>query len=139
LGGYTYMDPVSLRWNPAKDTLVNTSHENILKYRYRNIAKFDGEVTYKKFSFGVSMRYNSFMENIDKIFEEATIALPGIKEYRDRFHRSDWVFDMRVAYQLSKEAKVSFVVNNVFNYEYTQRPADVQPPVNFAVQVSIKF
>lgn len=139
LAGYTYMNPVSLRWLPSRDTLVNSSSENILKYRYRHIAKFDGEIGYKKFSFGMSMRYNSFMENIDKIFEQATVALPGIKEYRERFHTGDIVFDSRLMYQINDKARISFITNNVFNRETTSRPADVQPPRSFSVQVILKF
>ncbi len=136
LAGYTYMDPQSLRWNPAKDTLFQTSTENILKYRYRHIAKFDCEAGYKKFSFGTSMRYNSYMENIDKFFEQ---ALPGIKAYRDRFHTGDIVFDTRIMYQVTDHAKVALITNNVFNREYTSRPADVQAPRNFVFQVTLKF
>ncbi|MCX6310718.1 MAG: TonB-dependent receptor [Bacteroidetes bacterium] len=136
LAGYTYMDPVSLRWNPAHDTLFATSNQNILKYRYRHIGKFDAEATYKKFSFGASMRCNSRMENIDKFFEQ---ALPGIKAYRQRFHTGDVVFDTRIMYQLTDRARISFIVNNVLNREYTSRPADVQPPRNFVFQVMLKF
>jgi len=136
LAGYTYMDPVSLRWNPAHDTLFATSTENILKYRYRHIGKFDAEATYKKFSFGASMRCNSRMENIDKFFEQ---ALPGIKAYRDRYATGDLVFDTRVMYQLTDRARIAFITNNLLNREYTSRPADVQPPRNFVFQVVIKF
>jgi iron complex outermembrane receptor protein len=139
LAGYTYMDPVSLRWDPAKDTLAQTSHENILKYRYKHIAKFDGEATYKKCSFGVSMRYNSYMQNIDWIFENAPALLPGIKEYREKHHTGDIVFDARAMYQLTDRARIALIANNVFNREYTSRPADVQPPRNFVLQVVIKF
>lgn len=136
LAGYTYMDPQSLVYNDSLDTLKNTAKYNILKYRYKHIAKFDGEITYKKFSFGLSMRYNSFMENIDKFFE---LALPGIKNYRDRFNQGDLVFDTRIMYQINKEVRVSMITNNVFNREYTSRPADVKAPRNFAVQLMVKF
>lgn len=139
LAGYTYMDPVSLRWNPKHDTLFQTSKENILKYRYRHIGKIDIEATYKKFSFGASMRCNSRMENIDKIFEDATIVLPGIKAYRDRYNTGDLVFDARAMYQLTDHVRIAFLVNNVLNREYTSRPADVQPPRNFVFQAVVKF
>ena len=136
LAGYTYMDPVSLRWDPAHDTLFQTSTKNILKYRYRNIGKFDAEATYKKFSFGVSMRCNSRMENIDKFFVE---ALPGIKDYMNQYNTGAVVFDGRVMYQVTDHVRVSFIVNNALNREYTQRPADVMPPRNFVFQATVKF
>jgi iron complex outermembrane receptor protein len=136
LAGYTFMDPQSLRWNPERDTLFQTSTENILKYRYRHIGKFDCEAGYKKFSLGASMRCNTRMENIDKFFEQ---ALPGIKAYRDRFMQGDLVFDTRLMYQLTDRARVSLIVNNLLNREYTSRPADVQAPRNFVFQVMLKL
>ena len=145
LAGYTYMDPVSLNWNAQRDTDINvspsagTSHENILKYRYKHIAKFDAEASYRKFSFGASMRYNSFMENIDKIFVEAYTVVPGIAAYRAKHNTGDIVFDARMMYQLTDRARIALVANNVFNREYASRPADVQPPRNFTFQVVIKF
>jgi outer membrane receptor protein involved in Fe transport len=87
------------------------------------------------------MRYNSFMENIDKFFVDPFFSsvLPGVAEYRKRFHNGDIVFDNRISYQLNKVAKISLVANNIFNNETTSRPADVLPPRNFALQVSLKF
>lgn len=136
LAGYTYMDPRSLNYNDSLDTLLNTVKYNILKYRYRHIAKFDCEVSYRKFSFGLSMRYNSFMENIDKFFED---ALPGIKPYRERFDQGDLVFDSRIIYRINDMFRVSLITNNMLNREYTSRPADVKAPRNFAVQLMVKF
>lgn len=139
LAGYTYMNPISLDFDPAHDTLFNTSKENILKYRYKHIAKADVQLNYKKWSFGVSMRYNSFMENLDKFFYSAGYLVGGIKEYRERFHTGDIVFDHRISYQVNDMFRVALVTNNVFNREYTSRPADVQAPRNFAVQLVVKF
>ncbi len=139
--GYTYMNPISLDFNLKTDTLKNSSTQNILKYRYRHIAKADIEFCYKKFAIGFSMRYNSFMENIDKFFVDPFFSsiLPGVAAYRARFHSGDIVFDNRISYQLNKVAKISLVANNIFDTETTSRPADVLPPRNFALQVSLKF
>jgi outer membrane cobalamin receptor len=141
MAGYTYMDPISLDFNYKRDSATNSSTQNILKYRYRHIAKADVELSYKKFAVGVSMRYNSFMENIDHFFVDPLFAhiLPGIAEYRQRFHNGDIVFDNRISYQLNKKAKISIITNNMFNRETTSRPADVLPPRNYALQISVKF
>jgi outer membrane cobalamin receptor len=136
LAGYTFMDPISLRWNPAIDTLVNTSTNNILKYRYRHIAKFDAEAGFMKFSLGASIRYNSYMENIDKVFNT---ALPGIEAYRDVHNTGDVVFDGRLMYRISDKVRISFLVTNFMNREYVSRPADVQAPRTFAMQLVLKF
>ena len=141
MGGYTYMNPISLDFDLSKDTMKNSSMENILKYRYRHIAKGDIQLSYKKFAIGFSFRYNSFMENIDKFFVSPYYAslLPGIADYRLHHHHGDIVFDNRISYQLNKVAKISLVSNNIFNNETVSRPADVMPPRNFALQVSLKF
>lgn len=139
LAGYTYMNPQSLIFDLAKDTLVNTSKENILKYRYRHIAKADVELVYKKIAFGTSMRYNSFMENIDRFFYDATALLGGIKEYREIYNTGDLVFDSRISYQVNKNLKAALIGNNIANREYASRPADIQAPRNFTFQVMMKF
>jgi len=137
--GYTYMDPQSLTFDLAKDTLVNTSKENVLKYRYRHIAKADVELSWRKFMIGGSMRYNSFMENIDAFFYNASYLLGGIKEYRERFNTGDFVFDTRISYQLNTNVRIALVTNNIANREYASRPADVQPPRSFTLQAVMKF
>jgi outer membrane cobalamin receptor len=136
LAGYTWMNPVSLRFNPAQDTLINSTPENILKYRYRHIAKFDAEWKYKSLALGMSMRYNSFMENIDQVFET---LIPGVKDYRTENEHGDLIFDARILWQMNDVARLSLIGNNIFNREYSSRPADLQPPRNVALQVQLKF
>lgn len=139
LAGYTYMDPRSLEFNDSLDTLYSTANYNVLKYRYRHIAKFDCEVTYKKFSVGLSMRYNSYMEAIDKIFEQLDIIVPGIKDYRAIHNKGDLQFDSRIMYRVNETLRFSLITNNLFNRECTSRPADVLAPRNFALQIQLKF
>jgi outer membrane cobalamin receptor len=139
--GYTYINPISLDFNLAKDSLTNSSKENVLKYRYKHIAKGDIEFSYKGFSVGFSMRYNSFMENIDQFFVNPFFSsvLPGIAEYRKNHPNGDLVFDNRISYQLSKMTRISLITNNMFDAEVSTRPGSVLPPRNFALQVSVKF
>ena len=139
LAGYTYMDPRSLAYNDSLDTLFSTANYNVLKYRYRHIAKFDCEVSYGKFSVGLSMRYNSFMEAIDKVFVQLQNIVPGIGPYRDVHNKGDLQFDNRIMYRVNETLRVSLITNNLFNRETTSRPADVLAPRNFALQVQLKF
>src|SRR6218665_1030881 len=60
--GYTYINPIQTDFDQAVDTAKGTTTKNILKYRYQHTAKGDIELGYKRFSFGVSCRYNSYME-----------------------------------------------------------------------------
>jgi len=134
--GYTYIVPIKTDFNEARDTALGSTTVNVLKYRWRHTAKSDIEFGYKKAMFGFSCRYNSYMENIDRFF---LYAIPGIREYRDKNKDGDWVFDARLSYQVHKSARVAFIVNNIFNREYISRPADLQAPRSFAVQLSVKI
>jgi outer membrane receptor protein involved in Fe transport len=135
--GYTYMDPIQLDFDPAEDTLKNSANYNILKYRYKHLFKGDVEVNPGAWMVGMSARYNSFMENIDAVFESD--FLPGVKHYRDMHDYGDWVFDLRVGYRVTKQFRVSVITRNLFNHEYMERPADMQPPRNYALQLNIKL
>ena len=141
--GYTYMNPISLNTDSLYQSTFSDTSGNILKYRFNHLAKLDVEVTYKKYSAGISMRYGGFMRNIDKVFEEpiagSTYILPGLKQYREVYNKGNLVFDARLGYKLNDTYRFGFMVNNLFNSEYTSRPGDIQPPRNFSVQVQMKF
>jgi iron complex outermembrane receptor protein len=79
------------------------------------------------------------MENIDRFFEEPLSGIKGIKQYRKDHSDGDIVFDGRIALQVNKITKVGFIVNNLFNHEYMGRPADMQAPRTYALQVALKF
>ena len=115
MAGYTFMNPIPLT---PEDTLYlaqgtdpitynnSSSDPTILKYRYKNIAKLDFEVTYKKLSMGGSFRYNDFMQNVDKVFTEEFIGgddgmIPGINSAREKFEGGDFIIDSRIAYRLN--------------------------------------
>ena len=89
------------------------------------------------------MRYNSFMRNIDRIFEEeiipGTSILPGLKEYRQIYNGGNLVFDFRLGYKFNDKYRLGLMCNNIFNAEVTSRPGDIQPPRNYQIQVQMKF
>jgi iron complex outermembrane receptor protein len=140
--GYTYMNPISLNNDPSYTIYNSDSTTNMLKYRFNHLAKADIEANWKSFSFGLSNRYNSFMRNIDKVFEESILGtniLPGLKEYRKKFNKGNLVFDVRLGYKINENFRIGLIANNIFNAEYTSRPGDIQPPRNFMAQLQMKF
>jgi iron complex outermembrane receptor protein len=144
--GYTYMNPISLNQDPTYRISFSDSTSNMLKYRFKHLVKLDIQATYKKFSLGISLRYNSFMKNIDLMFEEPILTeagqqfiLPGLKEYRKNNSNGALVFDSRFIYHITKEMKLNLIVNNLFNAEYVSRPADLQAPRNFLIQLQYAF
>lgn len=144
--GYTYMNPISLNKDTTYRLSFSDSTSNMLKYRFNHLAKLDLQATYKKFSLGFSARYNSFMSNIDLMFVNpiltengAQYILPGLYEYRKKFNKGSLVFDTRFMYSITKEFKLNMIVNNIFNAEYVSRPADLQAPRNFILQLQYAF
>ncbi len=142
LMGYTYMNPVTKNTDSLYRETFSDSASNMLKYRFRHMAKFDMQATYKGFSLGGSMRMNSFMSNIDATFEDGVLGtqiLPGLKEYRKANNGMTFVFDARIGYEYKTHYRIGFMINNILNAEYSSRPGDVQPPRTFLVQLQYKF
>lgn len=141
--GYTYMNPISLNNDPAYTATFSDSGTNILKYRFKHLVKFDLEATWKGFSLGMSSRFNSYMTNIDAIFENeivpGTTILPGLKQYREENNKGALVFDLRTGYKFAEHYRVGFIINNLLNAEYVTRPGDIQAPRSFVVQLQMKF
>lgn len=140
--GYTYMNPISLNNDPKYRSNFSDTTVNILKYRFKHLAKADIEAEYKKVSLGFSARYNSFIANIDRVFEdpiEGIYILPGLKKYRAAHRKGALVFDARIGYDINKYYRIGFVVNNLFNTEYMGRPGDIQAPRSYVAQLQLKF
>ncbi len=150
--GYTYMNPISL--NPDSTYIYGTTgiggfsdtSSRMLKYRFNHLAKADIEANYKKLSFGISCRYNSFMHNIDGVFiqdldptSKELYILPGLRAYRETYNRGNLVFDARIGYRINDKYRVGFIANNFLNAEYSSRPGDIQAPRNFIIQLQMKF
>lgn len=140
--GYTYMNPISLNNDSIYRLSFSDENSQILKYRFNHLAKADVEATWKKISLGFSMRYASYMSNIDAIFEDGiagTQILPGLKKYRTENNKGALVLDTRFGWKITSSIRLGFIVNNLLNAEYVTRPEDVQAPRNFMVQLQVKF
>jgi len=125
-----------------KDSLQKTE---ILNYRSLYTAKLAFELSYKKFTLGGNYRYNSFIVNMDKIFLgtdpqfPGVEVVPGVARFRELHGNGDYIIDGHLAYQATKIFKISFIVKNLLNRAYIERPAYLEPPRNFTLQVGIRF
>lgn len=135
LAGYTYISPKFKEFTEAID-LSSSADYNVLKYRFRHTAKADIESKFKQFSVGGSFNYRSKMEAIDEIFNA---LIPGVKDFREAHNNGDWTLDARISYQLSRQAKLGFICKNVFNREYTVRPAIIEAPRNYTLKYTHEF
>jgi iron complex outermembrane receptor protein len=138
LCGYTWIDPIQLDFDPEKDTVKNSANYNVLKYRYRHTFKGDIEFNPGDFLAGMSVRYNSFMENVDAVFESDG-TIPGVKHYRTIHDYGDWVVDLRLGYRVTSHFRFLLNVKNLFNHEYMGRPADMQPPRSYTIQFDMRI
>ena len=153
LGGYTYTEPISLSPeyaygltdNGQPATYLSTSSspdssEQILKYRFKHLVRFDTEATYKKLSLGLSARYNSKTENVDKAFVDLDVLgiLPtGIDYWLEERNNGDVVFDARIAYKITPKIRGSLIVNNLLNREYALRPLSIESPRLTTLQLAL--
>jgi iron complex outermembrane receptor protein len=148
--GYSYIDPQQLSFDSLYITKVGTANfmgsdsSDFLKYRYKHTLKADIEFEFRKIALGMSMRYHSRMVNIDKIFVSGILDLAfgqslGIAHYREHRTKGDAVFDLRTKYRINSSLNLSFVVKNLFNHIYMERPADMQAPRTYVIQAGLSF
>ncbi|MBL0342258.1 MAG: TonB-dependent receptor [Bacteroidetes bacterium] len=158
LMGYTYILPQTLEPNkvfatdnpadgilPTPLTYTGTStdtSDNILKYRFRHLFKADVEIKFSNIAAGMSVRYYSFMENIDKTFydlDEPYLLPTGIEQYRADNHDGSLVFDARFSYQVRQSLTIGIVINNLANLQYSLRPLKIESPRTIALQLTSRF
>lgn len=150
MAGYTYIIPTYLDWNKIEEG--SSAEFNILKYRFRHMFTSSWDVNLRGIDLGVSARYFSFMENIDALFE---VFIPGLTDYRisrqktesidntkKGQYKGDFVLDVRAGYTFKKNKnsyKISGIVNNVLNKEYSIRPGLVEAPLTYTLRLDFQF
>ena len=161
--GYNYIVPKSLNpdyvyWEGVNGLGQDTSYtfsatslnpeSGILKYRFLHNVKADVELTlFKKLSIGVSAKYFSKMENMDRViesFEEFTEDLYFVQniEYMDYYNSTrhgNLIFDARIGYKLTPKHKIAIISSNVGNKVYSLRPLKIEPPRTIMLQYSFKL
>ena len=158
LVGYTYTMPQALNPNEIyytnyesstgktrEYTYNNTStdtYKNVLKYRIQNLVKSDLQFTYKKrLSAGVTGRYYGYMRNIDIFLYQLDTPgamHSGIQNYRQQHHDGNFIMDCRLGYAFGI-FKVSVLVNNLMNTEYSLRPITVEATRTTSLQVLVNI
>lgn len=160
--GYTYTLPISLDTNyvfgqnvikknnvfpVAYDTIAisysNTSvnaggDPGILKYRIQHLINWDIQLSYKKWSAGVTGRYYSTMRVVDQFLFSAGSNFGDLPGYFQRVGDGAWVFDLRLGYDW-KWGRIGFIMENIGNTTYSVRPLGVAAPRLTTIQVGFKF
>jgi len=160
--GYNYIMPKSLEpdyvfatvnytGNPIEFSYRTTSinpEKNILKYRFLHAIKADVAFNYKRFSIGLSMKYYSKIENLDKAiadFEHATGSTGGSLQpikYMNYFYNhnnGNFIMDIRISYEFLEKHKIALISNNVTNRWYSLRPLKAEPMRTIMLQYTLKL
>lgn len=137
--GYSFTMPYNTdtlidAWK-KKESLTNKD-ARILDYRNIHSFKADIEATYKNVSLGISFLYNSY---VNRLPTSAAGFAPGIFDYRELHNKGAFVLDTRLAYTINEKVRLSFIAKNLLNSEYMLRAGFLEPPRNYAMQVSYEF
>lgn len=152
--GYTHTVPVSTTPEQAYASSMSTTgatvdvsyastssntEGNVLKFRVEDLFRSDLGVSWKRFSGGVSFRYNSHVRNVDQAFiaieEMGLLGDVGVKEWMRSHTTGDWLTDVRVGLALTPALKATLIVNNLGNAVHAIRPMAIEPPRSFQVQL----
>ena len=169
--GYTFTAPQSITPNKeytgSLDTSLVMNHfttssdsTTTLKYRFQHLASGDIEFQYKKWAIGYSIRYYSYVENIDRVLytlDASNQFNTGVIQWRgdnddnsagartidyvindDKDKGGEWVMDARLSVQATKWMKVAFIVNNLLNRSYSLRPLKIESPRTASIQLTFK-
>ena len=133
----------------APYTYTSTSYNtdgNILKFRIQDLFRADMQFNYERLMWGVSVRYNSHVRNLDRIFVDldespaAQLRLEtGASQWMKDHTTGTTIVDARIGFDLTKEARVAFIVNNLTNEVYALRPLSIEAPRSMQVQLSISL
>ena len=153
LGGYTYTKPyiddkhfvydqytTNSGVNPVSYLTTSSDTSGILKYRYKHLAKFDLNIERDRIATGISLRYNSRMENIDRAFIDPLFdMILGTTNAWERLNKNSMILDYRIGYNLTEEAQISFNIDNIFNKEQSLRPASLSAPRTYSILFKQNF
>ncbi|MDX1943373.1 MAG: hypothetical protein SFU99_22600, partial [Saprospiraceae bacterium] len=62
-----------------------------------------------------------------------------LQRYRMENDNGFWLHNVRASYTFAKDLKISFLLGNIFNKEYSVRPGLLEGPRNLTARVDYKF
>lgn len=136
LTGYTYVNPIFQNFDSLTQE-GSSSDKNVLKYRFRHTFKADAQASYKGFGLGTSIQYFSFMEAIDSYLDDRS-NYATIPTFRDTHNTGTWLVSARASYAY-KNAKLTLLVNNLMNTEFSVRPGVLEAPRNLSIRADFTF
>ena len=165
--GYVFIEPedVDYKRKNAEEALLDdpmrmkekSNTSKYLKYRQKHTVKAVLDFQWKRLSVGTNIAWKSKTLAVDYLMvDEREKSQPELMDYiryvlygnsGGETLTSYWmdhntpycVVDLRAGVKITKETSVQFMVNNLFNKEYTTRPMLVSPPRTFVMQLNVNF
>lgn len=131
--GHTYIQPIE-RFTPIP-SLPEFTLDSVLKYRSNHLFRGDVDLRWGRWQGGVNVRYNSFVQRIDQLFE---VAIPGVAAYRQRDNQGDWLFDVRLGYDLHEKLQANLIVRNLTNEAYMIVPGNIGAARHYLIQLTYR-
>jgi hypothetical protein len=145
---YIFAEDYSLGSNSEfsyNTTSVNPDN-NILKYRFLHTVKADIEIEVGSFSSGISLKYFSKIENLDKSIQDledftkqtgGTIQPIDYMDYYYNHNDGNYILDFRISQRFKEKHKVSLIIDNVLNQWYSLRPLKAEEMRKIILQYSL--
>ncbi len=160
--GYNYIMPKTLEpdYIFAEDYSLGSNNEfsylttsvdpskEILKYRFLHTIKADIEFDVGNFSTGVSFKYFSKIENLDKAIEDledftkqtgGTIQPIEYMDYYYNYNNGSVIFDFRISQLFKEKHKISLIIDNILNRWYSLRPLKAEEMRKVILQYALTF
>jgi hypothetical protein len=117
-----------------KNTAANPT--NVLKYRNRHVFRGDIQFSLGDFEIGFSQKYQSAFENIDFSF---LTLIDGVNSNWKSGNNAGLITDIRAGYRLNESIKIQLQTSNVTQNIFMGRPADLNAPRFYQMQLNYKF
>jgi iron complex outermembrane receptor protein len=122
--------------------------KNILKYRFLHSIKGDIEFDVHNFSIGVSLKYFSKIENLDKAIQDleeytkltgGTIQPIDYMNYYNNHNNGNFIMDVRISQVFKEKHKFSLIADNLLNRWYSLRPLKAEAMRKILFQYALTF
>ncbi|HAD34897.1 MAG TPA: hypothetical protein DCF44_10455, partial [Chitinophagaceae bacterium] len=71
-----------------------------------------------------------------QLFQIGTGIPSTVNQFRTTYDKGTLLWDARISTQLTNQIRLAFVVKNILNTVYAERPAIIGPIRNFTLQLS---
>lgn len=160
--GYTYTEPRDVKASERNaeeeansDIFAMKSKSNTskyLKYRQKHMVKGTFDFQWSRFSIGTNMMWKSKTLAVDYLMADERpdkdetlmhyarqLLFGDLDSYWKDKNKGYFTMDLRAGVNVTKQVSIQFMINNLLNTEYSERPMSVSAPRTFITKLNVKF